>query len=117
MELAQRYKNSTERAFHKAWSVLQGLRKDIMRMDDQKSRLKLQLDLLKLKQARERGSTAGEEEGGRTSGTAEGIIFFQEGLENIAVRKEYVNGELVKRGRDFVGVRGQRTILVRQIGN
>ena len=33
MELAQRYKNSTERAFHKAWSVLQGLRKDIMRLE------------------------------------------------------------------------------------
>jgi hypothetical protein len=33
MELAQRYKNSAERSFHKAWSVLQGLRKDIMRAD------------------------------------------------------------------------------------
>jgi hypothetical protein len=40
--------------------------------------------------------TAGEEEGGGTSGTTGGILFRQEGLENIAVRKEYVDGELVK---------------------
>ena len=88
MELAQGYKNSTERAFHKAWSVLQGLRKDIMRMDDQKSRLKLQLDILKLKQARERAETRAKKKEEELVEPPRAIIFCQEGLENIAVRKE-----------------------------
>jgi hypothetical protein len=97
MELAQRYKNSTERAFHKAWSVLQGLRKDIMRLEDQKSRLKLQLDLLKLKQARERAEQrAKKKEEEERVEPPKAILFYQEGLENKAVWKEYVDGELVK---------------------
>jgi hypothetical protein len=96
MELAQRYKNSTERAFHKAWSVLQGLRKDIMRLEDQKSRLKLQLDLLKLKQARERAEQRAKKKEEERVEPPKAILFYQEGLENKAVWKEYVDGELVK---------------------
>jgi hypothetical protein len=96
MELAQRYKNSTERAFHKAWSVLQGLRKDIMRLEDQKSRLKLQLELLKLKQARERAEQRAKKKEEERVEPPKAILFYQEGLENKAVWKEYVDGELVK---------------------
>ncbi len=37
MDLAQRYKTTTERAFYRAWSALRGLGKDLMREDKEKS--------------------------------------------------------------------------------
>jgi len=98
MELAQRYKNSAGRAFHKAWSVLQGLRKDIMRLDDQKTKLKLQLDILKSNKVREKADQRREkrwtEERARP---LKAIIFSQDGLEGKVILEEQVDGKVVKR--------------------
>jgi hypothetical protein len=68
-----------------------------MRVDDQKSRLKLQLELLKLKQARERAEQRAKKKEEERVEPPKAIIFCQEGLEDRAVWNEYVNGELVKR--------------------
>ncbi len=103
MELAQRYKNSAERSFHKAWSVLQGLRKDIMRADDQKAKLRLQLDIFKLNKAREKVDRRREkrwEEDARKPPRV--VIFKQKNLHGEAVRKEYQNGKLVDQKEIFV---------------
>ena len=67
-----------------------------MRLEDQKSRLKLQLDLLKLKQARERAEQRAKKKEEERVEPPKAILFYQEGLENKAVWKEYVDGELVK---------------------
>ena len=98
MELAQRYKNSTERAFHKAWSVLQGLRKDIMRLDDLKAKLKLQLDIFKLNKVREKADQRREKRWEEERGQPpKAIIFCQDGLEGKVIREEQVDGKVVKR--------------------
>jgi hypothetical protein len=98
MELAQRYKNSAERAFHKAWSVVQGLRKDIMRLDDQKAKLKLQIDIFKLNKVREKGEQRREKRWEEERVQApKAIVFYQEGLEGKVIREEQVDGQLVKR--------------------
>ena len=98
MELAQRYKNSTERAFHKAWRVLQGLRKDIMRLDDLKAKLKLQLDIFKLNKVREKADQRREKRWAEERvQPPKAIIFSQDGLEGKVIREEQVDGQLVKR--------------------
>jgi hypothetical protein len=96
MELAQRYKNSTERAFHKAWSVLQGLRKDIMRLEDQKA--KLQLEIFKLRKAGEKAKRRREKE--REEERVEppkAIVIYTDGPEGKVIREERVAGKVVKR--------------------
>ena len=50
LEKMQRYKTTTERAFYRAWSALQGLRKDVMRNDDQKAKMHLQLEVLRARE-------------------------------------------------------------------
>ncbi len=57
LELKQRYKTSCERAFYRAWSVLQGLRKDIdrrqvalARLEAKKQKLERQLEAWEKKQ-------------------------------------------------------------------
>ncbi len=57
LELKQRYKTSCERAFYRAWGVLQGLRKDIerhqvalARLEAEKQKLERQLEAWKKKQ-------------------------------------------------------------------
>jgi len=91
MELAQRYKNSTERAFHKAWRVLQGLRKDIMRLDDQKAKLKLQLDIFKLNKVREKvDQRRKKKQEAEQVRPPKAILFYQEGLEGKVVKREEV---------------------------
>ncbi len=96
MELAQRYKNSAERSFHKAWSVLQGLRKDIMRVDDQKAKLQLQIDIFKLNEAREKADRRREKRWEEdASKPPKVVVIHQKDLHGEGVRKEYQNGKLV----------------------
>ena len=96
MELAQRYKNSAERAFHKSWSVLQGLRKDIMRVEDQK--FKLQLEIIKLNKAREKAEQQPEkEQKEEPEEPPKAIVIYQNGLEGQVIRDERVGGKVVKR--------------------
>jgi hypothetical protein len=98
MELAERYKNSTERAFHKAWSVLPGLRKDLMRLQDQKSRLKLQLDIFKLNKASEKAiQRRAKKRGEERVQPPKAILFYQEGLEGKVMREEWVDGKVVEK--------------------
>jgi hypothetical protein len=97
MELAQRYKNSTERAFHKAWSVLQGLRKDIMRVEDQKSRLKLQLELLRVNKASEKAMRRAKRSEEEPVQPPKAIIILQDDVTGKVIREEQVDGKVVKR--------------------
>ena len=46
LEKMQRYKTTTERAFYRAWSALQGLRKDVMRENKENSKLRVQNECL-----------------------------------------------------------------------
>ena len=50
LENMQRYKTTMERAFYRAWSALQGLRKDVMRESDQKAKMHLQLEVLRARE-------------------------------------------------------------------
>jgi hypothetical protein len=43
LQLVQRYKTGAERAFYRAWSVLQGLRKDVLRTEEKINKLNTEL--------------------------------------------------------------------------
>ena len=47
LEKMQRYKTTTERAFYRAWSALQGLRKDVMRENDKTRKVEAENGFLK----------------------------------------------------------------------
>ena len=100
MELAQRYKNSAERAFHKAWSVLQGLRKDIMRVEDQK--FKLQLEICKLNKAREKTEQQRENEREEEVVEPPKMIVIYTDPDGKVIRDERVGGKVVKREEVFL---------------
>ena len=58
LEKMQRYKTTTERAFYRAWSALQGLRKDVMRENDKTRKVEAELAVYK---AREEAREAKDE--------------------------------------------------------
>ena len=58
LELMQRYKTTAERAFYKSWGVLQGLRKDIMRIEKENSKLRAENE--RYRRDEERRQAAGE---------------------------------------------------------
>jgi hypothetical protein len=100
MELAQRYKSSAERAFHKAWSVLQGLRKDIMRVEDQK--FKLQLEIIKLNKAHEKTEQQREKEPEEEPVKSTKMIVIYTDPDGKVIRDERVGGKVVKREEVFL---------------
>jgi hypothetical protein len=93
-------KNSAERAFHKAWSVLQGLRKDIMRVEDQK--FKLELEIIKLNQAREKAEQQPENEREEEPVESPKMIVIYTDPEGKVIRDERVGGKVVKREEVFL---------------
>jgi hypothetical protein len=50
LQLVQRYKTSAERAFYRAWSALQGLRKDVMRTEEKLNKLNTELAVYKARE-------------------------------------------------------------------
>ena len=75
---------------------MQGLRKDIMRMDDQKAKLQLQVDIFKLNKAREKANQRREKRWEEDASMPPRVVIMsQKNLHGEAVRKEYENGKLV----------------------
>ena len=86
LELKQRYKTSCERAFYRAWSVLQGLRKDIERyqvalgrLEAKKHKLERRLEAWKKKQGIESEPENRRHDALRNSGLDEELTNDRDG--------------------------------------
>jgi hypothetical protein len=88
LQLVQRYKTSAERAFYRAWSALQGLRKDVLRTEEKLNKLSTELAVYKAREEAQKQNSEPKAQaafGGQKSKTKQKKIATLEQVVEIEV--------------------------------